>query len=108
MPMLPMTTAGTARIAALAGALLAAAPAGAGGDKAKGENVVRSVCTTCHKLPDGAGNAVGPPLAETVPDGGWSADAVADNVNLPHHASAKAQVDGSDYADIAAYLNTFR
>lgn len=96
-----------AAVLALA-ALLAASPAAAGGDAAKGETVVRNVCVTCHKLPDGTGNAVGPPLAETVPENGWTPDAVAKNVNLPHHASAKAQVDSADYAAIAAYLSQLK
>ncbi len=97
-------------LAALCALLTAtsATAGGEGGDAAKGETVVRNVCVTCHKLPDGTGNAVGPPLVETVPADGWSAATVKDNINQPHHASAKAQVDASAHADVAAYLNQLR
>jgi len=97
-----------AAVLALSALLLPLHASAGGGDPDNGESVVRNVCVTCHKLPDGTGNAVGPPLADTIPADGWSAEAVEENVNLPHHASAKAQVSQPDYADIAAYLNQFR
>ena len=104
----PGAARGGAAALALSALLLPLHVTAGGGDPDKGETVVRNVCVTCHKLPDGAGNAVGPPLAETIPADGWSAGSVKANVNLPHHASAKAQVSQPDYADIAAYLNQLR
>ena len=90
-------------------AALGASPSAvAGGDAAKGEAVARDVCTMCHKLPDGTGQTVAPPLATFAAKAPSSAEAVAEVLAQPQHAPAKSQVQADQHDDIAAYLNSLR
>ncbi len=95
---------------ATAAVFLSAAMAGAqadDGDPAAGEKLARSACTTCHKLPDGSGAAVGPSFAEIASDQApLPSDQLVEVLNQPQHAPAKSQVDlPADAADLVAYLN---
>ena len=79
----------------------------ADGDPAAGEKLARSACAMCHKLPDGSGATVGPPLPKLAADQGpFGAEAIVEVLNQPQHAPAKGQVDlPADADDVAAYLN---
>ena len=79
----------------------------ADGDPAAGEKLARSACAMCHKLPDGSGATVGPPLPKLAADQGpFGAETIVEVLNQPQHAPAKGQVDlPADADDVAAYLN---
>ena len=87
---------------------VASLPVLAGGDVATGEAVARDVCTMCHKLPDGTGQTVAPPLATFAAEAPSHADAVAEVLAQPQHAPAKSQVQPGQHDDVAAYLNSLR
>jgi cytochrome c2 len=93
--------------AAIALTAMCASPSAlAGGDAAKGETVARDVCTMCHKLPDGTGQTVAPPLATFAAQAPSSAETIAEVLAQPQHAPAKGQVQADQHDDIAAYLNS--
>jgi len=84
------------------------ADASAGNDPAQGQTVARKGCVMCHKLPDGTGTTVAPPLADVMKDKPLSGEKLGEILAQPQHAPAKARLKPADYPDLGAYLNGLR